>query len=182
MAQIYGLYSTRDGIVRYVGQTGGAREDRFKEHERARTGPLRRWFWNEWKHGFPVQSALLQYCNYEEREELETEWISRFGNLLNKQKVLYRGGAPQKIPEIEVHMRGHRFNVSGYRGIHRQVDRDRYCVLVLNTRSHYQHPSGPRWLLHDRSRWFPDLATALDARDRHRQYAPEKYWLPDVTP
>jgi hypothetical protein len=35
VAEIYGLFSGRDGRVRYVGMTAGDRHDRFKEHRAA---------------------------------------------------------------------------------------------------------------------------------------------------
>lgn len=56
----------RDGIVRYVGETGGAREDRFKELKRNPPNTrLRDWFNTEWRHGYPVRCALLEQCSYE---------------------------------------------------------------------------------------------------------------------
>jgi hypothetical protein len=44
MAEIYALFSGRNGLVRYVGETGGAREDRFREHIKDCDSPLRGWF------------------------------------------------------------------------------------------------------------------------------------------
>jgi hypothetical protein len=49
MAEIYGLFSGRDWLVRYVGETAGACEDRFREHIKYDDGALRDWYLDEWK-------------------------------------------------------------------------------------------------------------------------------------
>jgi hypothetical protein len=90
MAEIYGLYSGRDGKVRYVGQTTGARDARFKEHQHCQTGrfvtAVYNWIQHEWLAGYPVKCALLERCSNEARHDLEREWISKFPNLLNERK------------------------------------------------------------------------------------------------
>ena len=53
MAEIYGLYSARDGLVRYVGLTSCDRMDRFKQHKEGKWWQytrLDRWFHSEWMH------------------------------------------------------------------------------------------------------------------------------------
>ena len=61
MAEIYALYSARDGKVRYVGQTSGARDVRFKKHMRIEEGryitAVYDWLHTEWSHGYPVECA-----------------------------------------------------------------------------------------------------------------------------
>jgi hypothetical protein len=62
MAEVYALYSSRDGVVRYVGQTGGDCSDRFKQHQRQAerrwaASTLKGWFHSEWKAGYLVKCA-----------------------------------------------------------------------------------------------------------------------------
>ena len=187
MAEIYGLYSARDGIVRYVGQTGCDCGARFKQHKRdAWWTSLGKWFHHEWRHGYPVQCALLQSCEYGERHHVETEWISRFPNLLNERKLPYYRYDPKPkppvIPEIRDYMRDHLFNVGGFRGVHWWRQIDRYAVF-------FYAGSEPEWLLGDEAPgwggniFFSDSTTALKARDRYREYQKYKYykdWLPDI--
>jgi hypothetical protein len=74
MAEIYGLYTTRNGLVRYVGQSGD-RAQRLKEHQR---GSLFRWFHHEWRQGYLVQCALLEVCDDDDRHSVEQKWIWHF--------------------------------------------------------------------------------------------------------
>ena len=124
MAEIYGLYSARDGIVQYVGQTIGTCDVRFKEHQRSQIGryitSVYTWIHNEWRHGYPVECARLERCSYEARHDVEREWISKFPNLLNERKRGYysRNRRPPVIPEIRDYMGRFIFNSGGFRGIH----------------------------------------------------------------
>ena len=184
MAEIYGLYSGRDGRVRYVGQTAGSRDVRFKEHQRSQLGrfitPVHSWIHDEWRDGFPVKCALLERCSNEARLDAEGEWISKFLNLLNERKRgRYRlHQKPPVIPEIREYMTRFIFNSGGFRGIHWWRDLDRYSVFV------YESGNG-RWLRGDRAPgwtgdiWFSDRILALKARDEFRR---GRYcnWLPDV--
>jgi hypothetical protein len=192
MAQIYGLFSARDGIVRYIGETTYSYTSRFEQHKRDAESPTRRlhkWFHNEWLHGYPIECALLHSCNDSERHQIEREWIGKFPDLLNERKqspwawLSTCVRKPPAIPEIVVYLRRHIFNVSGYRGIHYDHQLDLYFVLMYTGR-------GPEWLLGDETPgwggniWFSDLKAAVDARDRRRQQQPLSWqqclsWLPD---
>jgi hypothetical protein len=92
MGEIYGLYSCRDGAVRYVGETMYPRETRFKQHRRdawKQDTPLRQWLLEEWKDGFPVRHVRLEWCENAQLSDRETEWIGKFPNLdggLNRSK------------------------------------------------------------------------------------------------
>jgi hypothetical protein len=179
MAEIYGLYSCRDGAVRYVGETTQARAARFEQHRRSVWyTPLRNWMIGEWRAGFPVRHVQLEWCENAERFDRETEWIARFPNLLNDRKhsgwinLVPRGRRPPKIPEIVEYMRGHQFNADGRRGIHYEIGPDRYCVMIF-TGNDFE------WLQYDDSIWFPDLAVAENARDRHFKFRPHRQRLPD---
>jgi hypothetical protein len=73
------------------------------------------------------------------------------------------------VAEITKYMRGHIFNVDGFRGVHYSYDADCYRVLVYNGR-------WVKWLEGDESVWdtryiwFSDLARALDARDNEGHF------------
>ena len=174
MAEIYGLYSGRDGKVRYVGQTLGTHDIRFKEHQRIGSDhvvrPVYQWIHREWRAGFPVRSALLEECSNAARHDVERQWISRFPKLLNERKLGYywRHCKSPVVPEIREYMSRFIFNSGGYRGIHYWRQLDRYSVFVY-TGKDWEWLSGdgaPGWT---GEIWFSDLARALKARDRYRQ-------------
>lgn len=188
MAEIYGLFSGRDWIVRYVGETAGAREDRFREHIKYGDGALRRWLLEEWQQGYPIRCALLQRCEYKERFDVETAWINKFPSLLNERKHYYWHHHSEPIvPAIVKHRRRYRYNVGGFRGVHYDVQMDRYFVLI------YTGPGwrrrGFEWARGDEmpgltasqggNIWFSDRTRALIARDKQRWWKSVQY-LPDV--
>jgi hypothetical protein len=184
MAEIYGIYSARNGIVRYVGETAGARAVRFEQHIRQWPEKrLQKWLFKEWTHGYPVRCALLQQCSDESRQQVETEWIARFRNLLNERKVRRstRTEKPPDIPEIVRYMREHVFNVNGFRGVHYEKGWDRYFVMIdAGRRLLGDEAPNPWWPdIEGGNIWFSDLASAVKARDTYRQSIPSLYWLPD---
>jgi hypothetical protein len=181
MAEIYGLYSCRDGAVRYIGETTYPRTTRFEQHRRSawlENTRLQKWMMREWKDGFPVRHVRLEWCENNTRFHRESDWIGKFPDLLNERKhsgwmkLVPRGARPPKIPEIIQYRREHRFNVDGRRGIHYQVSMDRYCVMIF-TGSNFE------WLDGDEYIWFSDLAAAENARDRHFKFRPHRTRLPD---
>jgi hypothetical protein len=184
MAEIYGLFSGRDGKVRYVGKTTGSRKNRFEQHKYIATGryitKVYTWLHGEWNCGFPVRSALLEQCSNADCERIETEWINRFPDLLNERKRYWRGErkAPV-IPEIREYMGRFVFNSGGYRGIHWWRELDRYSVFF------YAGGDDWRWLPGDGAPgwngeiWFTHRADALKAREKHRQ-GRHCYWLRDI--
>jgi hypothetical protein len=181
MAEIYGLYSCRDGAVRYVGETTYPRETRFEQHRRSAwfsESALEKWMLHEWKGGFPIRSVRLEWCENRDRFHRETYWIGRFPALLNRRKhsgwmaLSPRGERPPRIPEIVRYRREHCFNVDGRRGIHYQISMDRYCVMIF-TGSNFE------WLDGDEYIWFSDLARAEEARERHFKFRPNRVRYPD---
>lgn len=183
MAEIYGLYSGRDGKVRYVGQTSGTRDFRFKEHQRLQLSRyiprVYDWIHNEWAAGYPVRCALLEMCSYDDRHDVETLWIRRFPNLLNERKTGHRPGiAPPVIAEIKQYMACFVFNSGGFRGVHWWRELDMYSVMIYTG-------YGVDWLPGDGAPgwtgdiWFSDRTQALEARARYRQRG-TRNWLPDI--
>jgi hypothetical protein len=187
MAEIYALYSCRNGLVRYVGETTYSLETRFGKHRREAwllNTPLDRWLMGEWKSGFEAKIVRLQWCSDEDRFDLETKWIWKFPNLLNRRKYpdwrRYGNIRPPKIPEITAYMREHRFNIDGRRGIHYQVSMDRFFVLIF-TGSGLELLGGDEEVGGGNAIWFSDLAAAENARDRYYTYKPHLPRLPDFT-
>lgn len=188
MAEVYALYSGRDGLVRYVGQTIGTREVRFKEHQRSQIGryitKVHHWIHDEWKAGYPVNTALLERCHNDLRYNIETKWIRKFPNLLNEQKRGYypRRVRPPIVSEIRDYMGRFVFNSGGYRGVHWWRDLDRYSVFI------YRGVGTSEWLPGDGAPgwtgdiWFSDRLEAVKARDEYRHRRPNLNWLPDMQP
>jgi hypothetical protein len=169
MAEVYGLYSGRDGRVRYVGQTVGPCKDRFEEHKRS-SWKLRKWFRNEWTAGYPIECVLLQSCDNEVRFRVELDWMARFPDLLNERIsaqtwLTAACGKPPKVPKIIDHMRRYYFNVGGFRGVHYDRRAHYYFVLTCTGEWLLGHEM-PDW---GGNIWFADPTAALNARDRDRQ-------------
>src|ERR1700733_9888075 len=172
MAEIYGLYSGRDGRVRYVGQTLGLCTDRFKQHPSSRR--MCSWFHNEWRDGYPIGCVLLESCDDAVRSVVERRWIRRFpaGDLLNERDRPWfaaQCGTPPKIPEIRAYMRRYLFNVGGFRGVHYDRQADYYFVRMY-TGSNFEWLLGnemPDW---SGNIFFPARTAALIARDKDRRW------------
>lgn len=173
------LSTGRSGPLRWADQR--VTPHAVKQHQRCQAGrhysDVYIWIHEELEACFPVQCALLQKCSDEECEDLETEWMSRFPDLLNENKYYHRGGKPPVIPEIREYMRRFVFNAGGYRGIHWWRQLDRYSVFVYIADMRWW-----TWLRGDgapgstRDIWFSDINQALNAREKCREY----YRLPDI--
>ena len=177
MAEIYGLYSGRDGKVRYVGKTIGSRASRFEKHKYIATGryitPVYTWLHREWKCGYPVECALLEKCKNADCNRIETDWINKFPDLLNERKRYgWTDRKPPVIPEIRHYMARFIFNSGGYRGIHWWRDLDRYSVFIL-AKGDWEWLPGDGAPGRTGNIWFSDRTQALKARDGYRQRWPE---------
>ncbi len=92
MGEIYGVYSTRDGQVRYVGQTEYTASKSLDhiitkslEHE---SGALYDWVREEYRAEFDVRARVLQDDIIPaDLEMFEHYWIEQFGDLLNAQSL-----------------------------------------------------------------------------------------------
>lgn len=88
MGVIYGLYSTREGQVRYVGQTEYTARKRLdlivtKALDRE-PGALCDWVRDVWRAGDEVRAHVLQDDVIPaDLEMFETYWIEQFSGLLN---------------------------------------------------------------------------------------------------
>lgn len=88
MGEIYGLYSTSDGLVRYVGQTEYTARKRLdlivtKALDRE-PGTLFDWLRGEWRTGHEVRAHVLQDDIIPaDLEMFEAYWIEQFSELLN---------------------------------------------------------------------------------------------------
>jgi hypothetical protein len=88
MGVIYGLYSTRDGQIRYVGQTEYTAKKRLelsitKALDR-QSGPLYDWIRAEWREGYEVQHyALQEDIIPADLDMFENYWMEQFSGLLN---------------------------------------------------------------------------------------------------
>lgn len=87
-AYIYCLYSTEDGIPRYVGRADDKVSYRFRQHITAalekEPGPLYDWIREVWRKGKDVGVFTLQEgITPKDRAMFEQYWIDQFSDLLN---------------------------------------------------------------------------------------------------
>ena len=87
-AYVYCLYSTEDGIPRYVGRANDKVSCRFKEHVTAalekEPGALYDWMRDVWRKDFDVAVFTLQEGIIpKDHAMFEQYWIDQFADLLN---------------------------------------------------------------------------------------------------
>jgi hypothetical protein len=85
---IYCLYSTEDGVPRYVGKASDKVSYRFKQHIAAalemEPGPLYEWIRDVWRRDFDVNVHTLQEGIVpRDLDMFEHYWIKQFEGLLN---------------------------------------------------------------------------------------------------
>jgi hypothetical protein len=85
---VYCLYSTEDGVPRYVGRAADRVSYRFKQHVTAalekEPGALYDWMRDVWRSDFDVSVYTLQEGITPKDEDLfERYWIDQFATLLN---------------------------------------------------------------------------------------------------
>jgi hypothetical protein len=91
MGEVYGLYSTRDGQIRYVGQTEYTTRKSLdllvtKALDRE-PGALCDWVRGEWRANHEVRAHILQdEIVPADLEMFEAYWIAQFSSLLNAQE------------------------------------------------------------------------------------------------
>lgn len=109
MAEIYGLFSGRDGRVRYGRTDNRSREERFKRHLRNPPNNLCATGFIE--NGKTVsRSSVRLECEDGIRRPVERWWMGRFSGLLNEQmsgQIWLNGlcSKPFRIPQITAYMR-----------------------------------------------------------------------------
>lgn len=85
---IYGLYSTKDNAIRYVGKTKYVLSKRLREHI---NGALLRncktykdnWIRQTYSDGYKVEIKLIEECDDSVWEDREKFWINNISNLTN---------------------------------------------------------------------------------------------------
>ncbi len=106
--RIYGLYSTEDGIIRYVGETTQSLQDRLSCHKcEGLTRKIKNhrcnWIRSVYKNGHEVQITLLDIATEETWEDAEKHWIREYrenvGNLTNELDGGNSGGPGAKRKE-----------------------------------------------------------------------------------
>lgn len=95
-AYVYCLYSTEDGVPRYVGRVDDKVSYRFKEHVTAalekEPGLLYDWMRDVWQRDFDVAAYTLQEGIIpKDHAMFEQYWIDQFAGLLN-----ISGNKPEK--------------------------------------------------------------------------------------
>ena len=85
---VYCMYSTEDGVPRYVGRANDKVSYRFKQHVTAalekEPGALYQWIRDVWRRGFDVAAYPLQEGIIPKDVDMfEQYWIDQFTDLLN---------------------------------------------------------------------------------------------------
>ena len=94
---IYGLYSTRDNIIRYVGKSNNPKS-RLKDHIWSSKAKINNtykscWIRKELNDGFNILYKVLEICDMESWSEIEQRYIKNTDNLTNHHKGGL-GGSP----------------------------------------------------------------------------------------
>jgi hypothetical protein len=94
---IYGLYSTRDNIIRYVGKSNNPKS-RLKDHIWSSKAKINNtykscWIRKELNDGFNILYKVLEVCDMESWTEIEQKYIKNTDNLTNHHKGGL-GGSP----------------------------------------------------------------------------------------
>lgn len=89
MSGIYGLKSTRDNVIRYVGQATNIRR-RFNQHYKcSREYPKDRWIAQERHDGYDLTYCVLEWCAHDQLSDRESYWTQRIPNLFNRRLPKY---------------------------------------------------------------------------------------------
>jgi hypothetical protein len=96
---IYGLYSTRDNVIRYVGKSNNPKS-RLKDHvwsSKTKKSNTHKscWVRKEINDGFDILYKVLEICDIESWPEIEQKYIKDIDNLTNHHKGGL-GGSPLK--------------------------------------------------------------------------------------
>lgn len=85
---IYGLFCTKDNVIRYVGKTKNTLKERLNQHL---NGALKkqistykdRWIRKCYSEGFEIKIVVIETVNADNVNEREIFWINQFPNLTN---------------------------------------------------------------------------------------------------
>jgi len=102
---VYCLYSTEDGVPRYVGRGADKVSYRFKQHVTAalekEPGPLYDWMRDVWRSDFDVLVHTLQEGIIPKDEAMfEQYWIDQFSTVLNVTGNRAGKGASQVAQQV----------------------------------------------------------------------------------
>lgn len=121
MGEVYGLYSTRDGQIRYIGQTEYTARKHLdliitKALDRE-PGALYDWLRDEWRANHEVHAHVLQDDIIPtDLEMFEAYWIEQFSGLLNVSAPVDPAKSTSSV--------GQRVNASILAGIRGERDQD----------------------------------------------------------
>lgn len=195
MGSIYCLFSTENGVPRYVGQeqSGG---DRYWQHIRlAKKGdpsPVHRWMRSVYLRGYDVgYFVLLRMGSRPWLSFRERDWIQSLPGLTN-----IRHNRSSVYHDIEISNRIAKkcrkqnehliYNYEGFHGLCYHKNHDAFTVRVCSGhedgRCHIIQVEGdelPGRYDDTWSYWFKDTASAIDARDTVRGTYTYCKWPPD---
>jgi len=197
-AFIYGLASTRNGIIRYVGESAQDYGIRARQHYRGwnSVACVQRWSDQERWCGYDIYSLKLMDCDFDNRFQVEADWIKRVPNLLNVRKnyenvINFRTKVDKYIIRTKQKINRPKFieNFNGYIGIRHYTDIKAWRVHLqaYGYRHHWLTNTDrePVWRfigenLFLYAGYFAQLEEAIEARDlARRTYYRDSRWPPD---
>ena len=97
---IYGLYSTKDNVIRYVGKTKNALQLRLNQHVRDAISKKAdtykdRWIRKCYRDGYEISIKAIEIVNEHNINDREKFWIEKLPNLTNTAPVGEGGGLVQ---------------------------------------------------------------------------------------
>jgi len=78
LSVVYGLYSTQDGMIRYVGKANNPQKRYFGHLSAARHGggyPVLEWIRHTMESGFSIQMIVLDIAQRDVAHKVERHWI-----------------------------------------------------------------------------------------------------------
>lgn len=177
---IYGLLSTRDNIIRYIGQTKSSLKRRLSEHKcdaltRNIANHKCNWIRKEISDGFEINITMIEETDSEKWAEREVHWIKELSvsnNLVNELKGGNCGGIGGKLQNYLSYS-----EAKEYIKIHMPFV-NTYKEYIKEYNDHYETyknliPKAPQKVYALRNEWkgWGDYLVQGNISDRNRHYS-----------
>ena len=150
---IYGLYSTRDNTIRYIGKANDPK-NRLRSHiwsSQARVDDTYKscWIRKELNDGFKIEFQVLEVCDINEWPIKEQEHIKKFENLTNHHKGGL-GGSPLKYnksyPELKEWVNNNLpKEITSHKKWREYIKSNHYGVIPVNPNKVYKNDGWTCW-------------------------------------
>jgi len=180
---LYCLFSTRDGLPRYIGITMRYYDERHHQHRRDAENcsalPVHKWMRDEWLSGYGVENLLIGNYVKNDIEKYESQYIKSLPDLLNIKKKRIRRSTNSRLEQTRLHRKCDKQikhfvdNHKGFHGIRYFKNEDAFQVFVTTGNRRCckrRNIKGDILPGSDQGSyiWFSSLNRALNARDKYR--------------